>query len=65
LCNFVEDHSNLLEFYPDFGEEIPTVLPSEKVPRVRMNGYLEAEYTHDLVIRRSITGILVMIKPFA
>jgi hypothetical protein len=57
----VEDHSNWVEFYPDTGEEIPKDLPPEKGSRVRMTVYVDADHAHDLVTRRSITGILVML----
>jgi hypothetical protein len=58
----VEDHSNWMEFYPDSSEEIPKDLPPEKGPRVRMTVYVDADHAHDLVTRRSITGILVMLN---
>jgi hypothetical protein len=58
----VEDHSHWMEFYPDVGEEIPKDLPPEKGPRVRMTVYVDADHAHDLVTRRSITGILVMLN---
>jgi hypothetical protein len=58
----VEEHSNLMEFYPDVGEEIPKDLPPEKGPRVRMTVYVDADHVHDLVKRRSITGILVKLN---
>jgi hypothetical protein len=58
----VEDHSNWMESYPDSGEEIPKDLPPEKGPRVRMNVYVDADHANDLVIIRSMTGILVMLK---
>jgi hypothetical protein len=58
----VEDHSNWMEFYPDSGEEIPKDLPPEKGPRVRMTVYVDADHAHDLVTKRSITGILVMLN---
>jgi hypothetical protein len=58
----VEDHSNWMEFYPDASEEILKYLPPEKVPRVRMTIYVDADHAHDLVTKRSITGILVMIN---
>jgi hypothetical protein len=58
----VEDHSNWMEFYPDAIEEIPKDLPPEKGPRVRMTVYVDADHEHDLVTRRSITGILVMLN---
>jgi hypothetical protein len=44
------------------GEEIPKDLPPEKGPRFRMTVYVDADHAHDLVTRRSITGILVMLN---
>jgi hypothetical protein len=58
----VEYHSNWMEFYPDASEEIPKDLPPEKGPRVRMTVYVDADHAHDLVTRRSITGILVTLN---
>jgi hypothetical protein len=58
----VEHHSNWIEFYPDAGEEIPKDLSPEKGPRFRMTVYVDADHAHDLVTRRSITVILVMIN---
>jgi hypothetical protein len=58
----VEDHSNWMEFYPDAGEEIPKDLPPEKGPRVRMTVYVDVDHAHDLVTRKSITEILVMLN---
>jgi hypothetical protein len=46
----------------DAGEEIPKDLLPEKGPRFRMTVYVGADHAHDLVTRRSITGILVMIN---
>jgi hypothetical protein len=51
-----------MEFYPDASEEIPKDLPPEKGPRVRMTVDGDADHAHDLVTRRSITGILVMVN---
>jgi hypothetical protein len=51
-----------MECYPDASEEIPKDLPPEKGPRFRMTVYIDADHAHDLVTRRSITGILVMLK---
>jgi hypothetical protein len=58
----VEDHSKWMEFYPNIGEEIPKNLPPEKGPRVSMTVYVNADHAHDLVTRRSIIGILVMLS---
>jgi hypothetical protein len=51
-----------MDFYPDASEEMPKDLPAEKGPRVRMTVYVDADHTHDLVTRISITGILVMLN---
>jgi hypothetical protein len=45
-------------FWPYSGEEIPKNLPPKKGPWVRMTVYVDADHAHDLVTRRSITGIL-------
>jgi hypothetical protein len=58
----VEDHPNWKDFYPDAEEEIPNDLPMSKGPKVRMMVYVDADHAHDLVIRRSITGILMMLN---
>jgi hypothetical protein len=50
-----------MEFYPNAAEEIPKDIPPEKGPRVRMTVYVDADDSHDLGTRRSITGILVML----
>jgi hypothetical protein len=51
-----------MEIYPDASEEIPKDLPPEKGSRVRMTVYVGTDHAHDLVTRRSITGILVMLN---
>jgi hypothetical protein len=55
----VEDCSNWMEIYPDVSEEIQMDLPPEKVSRVRMSVYIDADHAHDLITRGSITGTLV------
>jgi hypothetical protein len=51
-----------MESNPDASEEIPKNLPPEKGPRVTMTVYVDTDHAHDLVTRRSITGILVMLN---
>jgi hypothetical protein len=58
----VEDHTDWMEFYPGAEEEIPNDLPASKGLKVRMTVYVDADHAHDLVTRRSITGILVMLN---
>jgi hypothetical protein len=42
-----------VQSYPDAGAEIPSV---------RMTVYVDIDHVHDLVIRRLITGILIMLN---
>jgi hypothetical protein len=58
----VEDHPNRKDFYPDAEEEVPNDLPMSKGPKVRMTVYVDADHAHDLVTRRSITCILMMLN---
>jgi hypothetical protein len=58
----VEDHPNWKDLYPDAEEEIPNHLPMSKGPKVWMIVYGDADHAHDLVTRRSITGILMMLN---
>jgi hypothetical protein len=58
----VDDLPNWKDFYPDAEEEISNDLSKSKGPKVRMTVYVDADHAHDLVTRRSITGILVMLN---
>ncbi len=58
----VEDHPNWKDFYPDAEEEIPNDLLMSKGPKVQMIVCVDADHAHDLVNRRSITGILMMLS---
>jgi hypothetical protein len=42
--------------------QIPKDLPPEKGQRVRLSFYVDVDHAHDLVTRRSITGILSLIN---
>jgi hypothetical protein len=53
----VDDLPNWKDFYPDAEEEIPNDLPMSKGLKVRVSLYVDADHDHDLVNRRSITGI--------
>ena len=58
----VEDHPNWGEFYPNASEEIPPNLPIQKGNPVRITAYVDANFAHDLVTRRSVTGILLLLN---
>jgi hypothetical protein len=49
----VKYHSNWMEFYPVYEEEIANDLPPEKWSRFRMSVYVDAGHAHDLLTRRS------------
>jgi hypothetical protein len=51
-----------MEFYPDAGEKNPVYLSTKNGLRFRVIVYVDADCAHDLVTRRSITGILVMLN---
>jgi hypothetical protein len=55
-------HSNRVQFYPDTLEEILKYLSPDKKPRIRMTAFVDADHAHDLVTRRSIIGIFVIIN---
>ncbi|MCY7390403.1 MAG: Ty1/Copia family ribonuclease HI, partial [Leptolyngbyaceae cyanobacterium CAN_BIN12] len=50
------------EFYPDATEEIPSDLPIPRGPPVQLTVYVDADHAHDLVTRRSVTGILAFVN---
>jgi hypothetical protein len=56
----IEDHPNWKDFYADGEEEIPNDLLKSKGLKVKMTVYADADYAHDLVTRKSITGILLI-----
>ena len=52
------------EFYPDAEEEIPSkeMLPKPKGKKIRITVYKDADHAHDLVTRRSVTGVLLVLN---
>jgi hypothetical protein len=48
--------------YPDAEEEIPYDAIEKKGKAVRITVYVDADHAHDLVTRRSVTGILVFLN---
>jgi hypothetical protein len=55
-----ESHHTWGEFYPDAMEELPYDMPIPKGKAVRLTIYVDADHAHDIVTRRSITGIIVL-----
>jgi hypothetical protein len=50
------------EFYPDAIEELPHNMPEPRGKPVRITAYLDADHAHDLVTRRSVTGVIMFIN---
>jgi hypothetical protein len=56
------DQPKWQEFYPDAEEELPHDMPEPRGKSVRIMVYLDADHAHDLVTRRSVTGVLIFIN---
>ena len=50
------------EFYPDAEEELPPDLPIPKGKPARTTCYVDADHAHDVVTRRSVTGVLLFFQ---
>ena len=59
----VEDvEVNWNEQYPGATEELPKDMPMPKGKEVKITTYVDADHAHDLITRRSVTGILLFIN---
>jgi hypothetical protein len=58
----IEDHSNCAESNLDVQVGVQKYLPAAKGPRLRITVHINSDHAHDLVTRRSVTGILAMLK---
>jgi hypothetical protein len=47
------------EFYPDVEEELPGDMPVPKGKPIRTTCYVDSDHAHDVVTRRSVSGILL------
>ena len=50
------------DLYPDVEEELPPDMLPVKGKKVRITVYVDADHAHDLVTRRSVTGILLYLN---
>ena len=59
-----KEYDNWKEFYPDAQELIPekSEMPSPKGLPARITVYKDADHAHDVLTRRSVSGILLMIN---
>ena len=46
------------EFYPDAEEELPPDMPMPKGKAAGTTCYVDADHAHDVVMRRSVSGVL-------
>ena len=55
---------NWKEFYPDAEEHVPdpSETPKPRGPVVRLTVFKDADHAHDIMTRRSVTGILLMVN---
>ena len=60
----VTSSENWKEFYPDVEEMVPTGenVPETKGPPIRITVYVDADHAHDMVTRRSVTGVLLFLN---
>jgi hypothetical protein len=59
-----ETYDQWKEFYPDAEEVLPDAdtLPKPLGPKVRITVYKDADHAHDVVTRRSVTGVLLLLN---
>ena len=59
-----EEYQQWKEFYPDAEEVKPpeSMLPDMKGKRIRITVYKDADHAHDVVTRRSVTGVLLFLN---
>ena len=57
-----EEHPNWKDVYPDAEEELPYDMPESKGSPMRITCYVDADHAHDVVTRRSVTGIVLLIN---
>ena len=62
LKDFNDDDYDWKEFYPDAAEELPPSMLKPKGKPVRITAYLDADHARDVVTRRSVTGILILLN---
>jgi hypothetical protein len=57
-----EEYENWREFYPDADEEMPPDQPEPLGSKARITIYVDADHAHDMLTRRSVTGIILFIN---
>ena len=52
----------LRELYPDVTEEIDANFPQPLIDKININTFINSNYGHDKVPRRSITGLIIFLE---
>ena len=60
--HITNDHPNWTDFYPEAEEDIPEDAPKSYGNPVRITCYVDADYAHCKLTRRSVTGIILFIN---
>jgi hypothetical protein len=47
--------------YPGSTEEIDTKLPTHKIDKISITGFVDSDHAHDKITRRSVTGIIILL----
>lgn len=50
------------EFYPDATEDLPPDMPEPRGKPIRITCFKDSDHAHDVVTRRSVTGILLFLN---
>ena len=50
------------EVYPDSAEEIDGKVPETKVDDLEITAFVDSDHTHDILTRRSVTGLLILLR---
>ena len=60
----IQKYDQWKEFYPDATEDIPhkDMIPTPLGNKLRITVYKDADHAHDLVTRRSVTGVLLFLN---
>jgi hypothetical protein len=57
-----EEYNSWDEFYPDAQEEMPRDQPVPLRSKARISIFVDADHAHDMVTRRSVTGIILFVN---
>ena len=62
LSKLTNEEANWREQYPDAEEELPPNMPLPRGRPVRITAYVDADHAHNLVTRRSVSGVVIFLN---